>query len=328
MGAGAAFLDQAAAPNNRRAGNPASGIVTTDWFPTLTDVQPDEWIEVERYAQPSDAESAALVLAAAGIRSHLIRQGAEYLLFVPAANAPQAGSELVEYLRENARRPHSALRPASEGFGWALAYTAVLAFVNTAATRQWWGVDWLAAGHANAGLILEGEWWRTITALSLHGDLDHLASNAVAGAALGILLTQVLGPGLSWLSILVSAGIGNGVNALMQPADHSAIGASTAVFAALGLLAALRWRAEANWTRGLRRWLPLAAGVALLAFLGTGGERTDVGAHATGFVTGVGVGAAIHLAGERVPKGPAAQIAYGIAAAALFGVAWLLAVTA
>jgi membrane associated rhomboid family serine protease len=283
------------------------------------------WVELGRYARAQDAESAALVLAAVGIRSHLIQQGEEYGLVVPAADAGRAGHELVEYVRENSRRTLPALRPAGEGFGWAIAYAAVLAFVNTAATRRWWGLDWLDAGFASAGLIEQGEWWRTVTALSLHGGPDHLASNAIAGAVLGILLGQVLGPGLSWLAILVSGGMGNLFNALLQPPTHSAIGASTAVFAALGLLVSLRWRAEANWTRGLRRWLPLAAGVALLAFLGTGGDRTDVGAHATGFVTGIGAGAAIYLAGERVPKGRFAEAAYGAAAVGLFGLAWLLA---
>ena len=40
-----------------------------------------------------------------------------------------------------------------------------------------------------------------------------------------------------------------------------------------------------------RRWyLPLAAALALLALLGSGGENTDLGAHLLGFATGILLG--------------------------------------
>jgi membrane associated rhomboid family serine protease len=294
----------------------------------LTDSFHDPWIEIARYALRAEAEAAVLVLAAAGIGCHLVEEGTGFGLFVSAHDVPLARRELVEYARENKARPTPVLRPAAEGLGGALIYAAVLSAINGAANRRLWGFDWLSAGAADAGLILSGEWWRAITALSLHADFGHLASNIVAGAILAILSSQILGSGLTWLTILLASGLGNLLNALMQPAPHIGIGASTAVFAALGVLAALRWRTEARWTPGWRRWLPLAAGVALLAVLGTGGERTDVGAHATGFVMGVALGAGLHLLGERVPKGPTAQAAHGGAAGALFCLAWLLALTA
>jgi membrane associated rhomboid family serine protease len=294
----------------------------------LTDLFRDPWIEIARYSLRTEAEAGVLVLAAAGIGCHLIQQGGDFGLFVSANDVPQARRELAEYARENRGRPAPVLRPAAEGLGGALTYSAILAFVNAGAVRHWWGLDWLSAGEADAGLILSGEWWRVVTALSLHADFGHLASNMVAGAVLGILASQILGAGLTWLTILMASGLGNFLNALMQPTSHIAIGASTAVFAALGVLAALRWRAEARWTRGLRRWLPLAAGVALLAFLGTGGERTDVGAHVTGFVMGVAFGAPLYLLAERIPKSPSSQVAYGATAVALFCLAWLMALAA
>ena len=294
----------------------------------LTDGFRDPWIEIERYALRGEAEAAVLVLAAAGIGCHLVQEGAGFGLFVSAHDVPLAHRELVEYARENKARPAPVLRPAAEGLGAALLYAAILSAVNGAADRRLWGFDWLSAGAADAGLILGGEWWRAVTALSLHADFGHLASNLVAGAMLAILLSQILGSGLTWLTILLASGLGNLLNASMQPAPHVGIGASTAVFAALGVLAALRWRSEARWTRGWRRWLPLAAGVALLAVLGTGGERTDVGAHLTGFLMGVAFGAGIHMVGEGIPKRPAFQVAYGGAALALFCLAWLMALAA
>jgi rhomboid protease GluP len=284
------------------------------------------WIEIDHYARSADAEGDALVLSAVGISCFLVPQHHGFGLFVDHVHAGRARHELAEYRRENRRRPEPPLRHHSEGIDAALAYAALLVVLHAAASRQMFGLDWLSAGAANAGLIVSGEWWHAITALTLHADFGHLASNVVAGTVLGVLLAQILGPGLAWLSILLAGGIGNTLNALLQSAAHTAIGASTAVFGALGLLAALMWRRRStSWTRGLRRWLPLAAGVMLLAFLGTGGERTDVGAHAMGFAVGVAGGAVLHLLGPKVPQGRPAQIAYGAATLALCATAWLLA---
>jgi hypothetical protein len=60
----------------------------------------------------------------------------------------------------------------------------------------------------------------------------------------------------------------------------------------------------------------------LLALLGVGGERTDIGAHFLGFAAGGAIGAAITLLGDRLPRGKAAQAAYGAAALGLFALAW------
>ncbi len=274
-----------------------------------------------------DAEGEALVLAAVDVPCRLVPGRERVGLFVHSGDVERALYELSEYRRENRARPLPALRPASEGVDAALVAAALLVVAHVAAMRQLFGIDWVDIGYAGAGLIRDGQWWRAVTALSLHADFGHLASNVVAGALIGVLLAQVLGPGLTWLAIIVAGGLGNGLNALLQPAAHASIGASTAVFAALGMLSALMWRrALPLWRRGLRRWVPLAAGVALLAMLGTGGERTDLGGHAFGFVVGVAAGTGLHLAAERIPKRKGAQIAYGAAALALWVATWALAV--
>jgi membrane associated rhomboid family serine protease len=115
--------------------------------------------------------------------------------------------------------------------------------------------------------------------------------------------------------------------AFTAPADHAAIGASTAVFAALGLLAALAWRQQAALWRGLRRWRPIAAAVMLLALLGIGGERIDVGGHIAGLAAGFVAGALLYFTLPKLPRGRSAQLAYGAAALALFAGSWLVAFT-
>jgi len=125
--------------------------------------------------------------------------------------------------------------------------------------------------------------------------------------------------------VLLAAASANLLNAWVQPQVHSSVGASTAVFATLGLLAAYAWRRRSGETGGRAyRWAPLIAGVFLLAFTGVGGENTDVLAHLTGFVMGAIVGV-LHAA-WRVPRGPVAQFVAGVAALVVVAAAWACAI--
>jgi rhomboid protease GluP len=108
--------------------------------------------------------------------------------------------------------------------------------------------------------------------------------------------------------------------------SHAAIGASTAVFAALGILSGHAWSARpVRWRGGIRRWAPIGAGLMLLAFLGFGGERTDVGAHVLGFAIGAASGFLLGRAGRRLPQGALAQGVFGAIACGLLLLAGLLA---
>jgi membrane associated rhomboid family serine protease len=152
-------------------------------------------------------------------------------------------------------------------------------------------LDWFGAGRLVAGRVVAGEWWRTVTALTVHLELDHLGGNLVFGAFFGYFIGRYLGRGIGWLAVLVAAALANAETAFSLEPSHGSIGASTAVFAALGILTAYTWRRgflrETPW-----RWRvgPIVAGLGLLAFTGAGGENTDLFAHLAGFVTGFGSG--------------------------------------
>ena len=132
-----------------------------------------------------------------------------------------------------------------------------------------------------------------------------------------------MGIGVAWLSIVVGAALGNAIDASWMPTEQRSIGASTAVFATLGLLSAYAWsRESAPQLRWARRWAPIIAGIILLAFTGAGGERTDVVAHITGFVAGGGLGALWgKVAPTRVMNRGLQWIA-GLLALALIALAW------
>jgi hypothetical protein len=66
----------------------------------------------------------------------------------------------------------------------------------------------------------------------------------------------------------------------------------------------------------------------LLAFLGVGGERTDIGGHVAGFVAGILLALAIHFLNDRIRKDRAAQLRFGAAALTVFAGAWIVALSA
>ena len=99
-----------------------------------------------------------------------------------------------------------------------------------------------------------------------------------------------LSRGVGWLLILASGISGNLINAYFHGYGHSSIGASTAVFGALGLLSSYQFLKKIRTPAGrFQALLPLGAGLALLVFLGSS-VHTDIMAHLFGFLSGVLLG--------------------------------------
>ena len=170
-----------------------------------------------------------------------------------------------------------------------------------------------------AGYLLGGrDVGPLVTALTLHSDPAHVAGNAFFGALFVAGVCQLLGTGTALFAVLVVDAAGNGMNAWLQGAGHASIGASTAAFGALGILATGLWRLRARQRR-LRRWTPLVIAILLLGYLGTSGERTDVLGHVTGFGAGLVLGATL----RRPPTW--AQWLLGAAALGVVATAWAFA---
>lgn len=134
----------------------------------------------------------------------------------------------------------------------------------------------------------------------------------------------VVSPG--WQSS--SEALGNYINAWVQPATHSSIGASTAVFAALGVLVShsLHHWGDDDRHKRLKRWSPLIGGVVLLGLTGVGGERTDVAAHVTGFVAGMLMGWVGCRLPDRWLASTVVQQLAGVTAVVIVTTAWVVAV--
>jgi membrane associated rhomboid family serine protease len=259
------------------------------------DEQGEQWVMVAAGLDEARANELALVLIARGIAQQR-RAGLSGLeLWVPVDGAGAAAAELKQYRRENARRVGvRPLRYVARGWPGVAAYAAVLLAVFVAAHESLLGLDWYGAGRFEAGSMVAGQWWRTVTALTLHVEFDHLGGNLAFGAFFGVFIGRYFGVGVGWLAVLLEAAAANAFGAWLESPDHRSLGASTAVFAALGTLAAYTWRRgflrETPWRA---RIAPIVAALGLLAFTGTGGENTDLGAHLLGFTAGLAGGVAI-----------------------------------
>jgi membrane associated rhomboid family serine protease len=283
-------------------------------------------VEIYQSNGRAACDELAFVLHAVGIASDVAFTGHHWSLFVGSTDAASAATHLERYRRENPPRRRFIRPEGTHAWAWlgAAAYGSVVLAVAYLAGHRAFAANWLSAGVVDTAAVRAGEWWRVVTALTLHFDVGHLLANLGFGAVFLWLAAQLLGPGIALAGVLAAASLANLLNVFLQPADHVSAGASTAVFATLGLLAAYAWRRRADdGGRWAYRWAPLVAGIFLLAFTGAGGENTDVLAHLTGFVMGAAAG--VLLAMRRQPFGVAVQWLSGLAAGALIGLAWVAA---
>ncbi|MCC7258143.1 MAG: rhomboid family intramembrane serine protease [Gammaproteobacteria bacterium] len=281
-------------------------------------------MSVHRAPTRSPCHELALVLGAMGIEHRVSEQPDGCHLLVPEREAATASEQLRLYRRENPRdlRPAWPRLPPGRGAPGALLYTLVLALAFAAQASYLFDIDWTRAGGLVAGEVQRGAWWLAVTALTLHADAAHVAGNMVFGSFFGYLAGQYLGSGVAWLTIATTGAAGNVLNAWLQAPDHRSIGASTAVFAALGLVAACVWTATRGFALGwARRWSPVVSAVALLAYTGTGDEQTDIVAHLTGFLAGGAGGLLLQRWPGRM-AGRVVQTAAGVLAALVVVLAW------
>ncbi len=279
-------------------------------------------IQLYENMSAESADLCALILKASNIPFRTRRDGIGWGIWVHARDYRRARNALEQYFIENRglkrdADPEAAARAHGYAGIWAAVLLALVYFAvgRTGQTHSLW-----SHFGASAIRIVDGEVYRTVTALLLHADAVHLLGNMAGLAVFATAVCYFAGWGAGTLMVLFSGSAGNLINAWVYGSGHLSIGASTAVFGAIGILSGYQFfRRRKNAFHKTAAWLPLACGLALLGFLGTG-DHVDLAAHLFGFLVGILAGIGYAMANTII--GPFGQkICMCIVAAVLLG-AW------
>jgi rhomboid protease GluP len=294
-------------------------------------------VEVFRSRRRRPSDERAFVLHAVGIQSVVTFAGIRFILWVREADGPKALAHLLQYESENRPRPPPPPPPRLYPHAWvgSAAYVLCLMGVAYLISAGLVRLDAFDTGDLNPAAVRSGELWRAWTALTLHVSGAHLAANLGAGVWFGYLAARQIGVGSAWFLIVSGAALANLIEGFLGAPDYRSVGASTAVFTALGLMSAYSWRERYQLPqRWARRWGPLVAGVILLGWTGSGGGsedgsgngpasvNVDLFAHVAGFVVGIVLGAVAALPWCRRLLDRVPQWAAGAAALASIAIAW------
>jgi len=292
---------------------------------------PEGLVAVAVFDDFESAGEAGLAILAMGEAYWMILHQACYVICVSEACEERVRRELGELAALTRLRPSgAALKYEEFDFGWVSFSLFAAMLIGCFIWQGRSSIDELGRTDAVA-MVGRGEWWRAVTALTLHADVVHLVSNLFAGAGFAFFVCRFFSAALGWLLILLSGIAGNVLNAqVYYPAAHYSIGASTAVFGALGLLTGVGiWAAVSAPDRRLLlpRWLlPLLGGLTLLGLFGVGEGNVDVAAHISGFLCGVvlgGLGACFQRA--CIPL-QCVRFVLGGVSVAIIAMAWRIAV--
>jgi membrane associated rhomboid family serine protease len=282
-------------------------------------------------ANPNEVRELTLVLSSMAVPFEVREESGAWIIVVLPRDLPRALENIRLYRTENRNWPPKRSRevlPYARGLVAPLVSLALLVFYGvTGPTAS--GSPWTSHGAAVCESILHGQIWRAATALTLHGNVEHVLGNAIAGAVFLSAANRRLGAGRGTLLVLLSGTLGNVLNAIYHRTGHVSIGASTAVFGAVGVLVATQLAANRNApVRSLtERIAPVLGGLALLGLLGADpGHHTDLMAHLFGLVAGIALGLPFLVV--RRPLGrtrPWLQPFCGALAVVVVAVSWALA---
>ncbi len=261
--------------------------------PDALDPMPDGLVEAGSYGTERDAFEHGLVVLAMGRACWLMPGTTSFRLMVEPYEMDSVRRQLSAFDRESVGWPPAPVEDTAarqridltSPLLWALGVLVI-----------YWGEEthpaWIGRGELDAeALFRRHEWWRPVTALFLHSDSTHVVSNGLSGILVFAAVVSTLGRWRGWLALAIAAIAGNVAAAAVNVAGpYHSIGASTAVFAGVGILAGRGIRIMTRAPRAYRwraMFIPLMAGFTVLGLYGAGGVHIDVIAHLTGFIAGV-----------------------------------------
>lgn len=273
-----------------------------------------------------EAMDWSLVLISQGIESTILpnADGPGWAVEISANDFQRAQKAIGLYRAEN--RVSRLRREFQPGlfFDWvSLAWVGlVCGFFWLNATR----VDLEGPGVLDTAALAQGQWWRLFTAIWLHADLAHLASNATFGVVLLGLAMGRYGTGVALMAAYLAGACGNLMSWAFSPHAHQGLGASGMVMGCLGLLTIQSMAMWRHSSGAAKEFLAgLFGGVMLFVMLGLT-PGTDVVAHFGGFASGLVLGAAMAPV-LRLFRRPLANLVSTVSFSGLVLVPWWLALT-
>jgi membrane associated rhomboid family serine protease len=243
-----------------------------------------------KVSDPLQLNTYSLVLSAVDITHRIQYLAADHIeIYVTARQLEKARYELAAYDNENQEWPPSpradTFVPTFRAMG-ALVVGGLLLVYGLAGG---WHANslWFQKGAGDSSAILNNlELYRLVTPLTLHADIVHLMSNCFLAVFLLHFFFHLTGNGIGLMAVLVTASLATMINVLVHGPGHLFVGFSTAIFSVIGMLCTISFAMQTK-RLAVHFFMPVMSGLALLAFLGSSGERTDLGAHLFGLLCGL-----------------------------------------
>ncbi|HYE92445.1 MAG TPA: rhomboid family intramembrane serine protease, partial [Terriglobales bacterium] len=151
----------------------------------------------------------------------------------------------------------------------------------------------LLVGALSRDAVMQGEWWRLVTAVFLHGGVEHVVGNAIALLVLGMVCEHAFGRvQFAWLFVM--SGIAGSVLSMLATPGPS-VGASGAIFGLQGAAVVLfRRHRERLLMRDRRIGVVLIVWALYTIATGLVTPYVDNGAHIGGFLGGALLARGLH----------------------------------
>jgi membrane associated rhomboid family serine protease len=261
----------------------------------------------------------SLVLVSQGVETVIGQNDSGWELLVPVDDYEHALAAISQYRHENRHWPwQQRLFKGGLMFDWASLSWVILLIFFAWLDFQY---DLKSKGELSIAAVHHGQWWRIFTAIWLHADWGHLASNAAVGCLLLGSVMGRFGAGAGLLGSYLAGAIANGIECLLTDDSPPSLGASGMVMGSLGILASQSlylWRFKPYGRKYLLT--SVAAGLMLFILFGLAPE-TDVIAHLGGFVSGLTLGGLLSFSRNTTNK-QSVSFAAGLLFIALVVIPW------
>jgi rhomboid protease GluP len=264
----------------------------------------------------------SLVLASQDIEHSIDAVDDSWMLLVSGDDAERAAAAIHAYEAENSTVWRREVKWTGLLFDWRSVFwwLFVSALFLVSESRP----EVRSLGAFDSARFLSGEWWRAVTAVTLHADGAHLLLNAATGLVLLGMAMGCYGVGRGLLLSLLCGAGANAWEALLSPRGYIGIGASGMVMACLGLIAA---QSIFESHTSAREWAGrgVVAAALLFALLGLD-VKSDVLAHFFGFMNGLVTGVAVCLVDRHFRRSSKLDALAAASAVVLLAASWVMAI--